>query len=237
MSLFAKDSSTADSVAAQKEMRRTKAVYAAIFTIPLLICAVTNSILGKNLVPVGENVDAAAQIKYVLTHIPDTFMIVVRSVVNSTAQWFSEMTGDFLGELNIRTLPGITLILLLMLYISARDMKLPAHFNSVRAKWIFGLSFFTGYAMILGILYVSWTAVGYYIIRGIQGRYYIALLPALGLFIASLYSDHGIVSMHDESDKKAGAFLDRSGIILKTHILLVLHMIVIVDIYKYLTVN
>ena len=221
-----------------KTATKNKVVYAAVFAVPLLACAVTNSILGKNLVPVGENVDAALQIKYVLTHIPDTLMIVVRTIVNSSSQWFHEMTGDFLGGLNIMTLPVVTLILLLMLYISARDMKLIEAFKTTKAKWIFGLTFFAGYFIILGILYVSWTTVGYFIIRGIQGRYYIAFLPALGLFIASLYSGRERnVNIQEEKVELANAEYSTIGFVVYSHILFIINMIVIVDIFKYLTVN
>lgn len=250
-----------------KTATKNKVVYAAVFAVPLLACAVTNSILGKNLVPVGENVDAALQIKYVLTHIPDTLMIVVRTIVNSSSQWFHEMTGDFLGGLNIRTIPVVTSILLLMLYISARDMKLTDNFKTTKAKWIFGLTFFAGYLIILAILYVSWTTIGYFIIRGIQGRYYIAFLPSLGLFIASLYSGRNVRSakvqegkdklavagynVHKEKDKLVDAEYNVKeekgepaddeystiGFVVYTHILFIINMIVIVDIFKYLTVN
>ncbi len=215
--------------------------YALMLVIPLSLCAITNSILGRNLVPVGENVDAPTQIKYVLTHIPATFMIVVRTIVNSTSQWSHEMTGDFLGGLNIRTLPIITLILLLMLYISARDMNISKTFSNAKAKLLFGLTFFAGYFMILGTLYVTWTTVEYYIIRGIQGRYFIALLPALGLFIASLYAGGTSGKEEENADftgtKKIKGEYSRLAMVVVPQLLLVINMIVIVDIYKFLLAN
>ena len=221
--------------------------YAVVFVIPIIMCALTNGILGKNLVPVGENVDAAEQIKYVLTHIPDTFMIVIRTLINSSAQWSHEMTGDFLGGLNIRTLPLITIVLLFMLYISARDAKLYGVFASYKAKLIFGLTFGLGIVMILGTLYVTWTTIGYYIIRGIQGRYYIAMLPALGLFIASMYADPkagddierniDLETTRNNSFKLPVLAYNKLGVIIKLYILLLINMFTIVDIYKYLIVN
>ncbi len=230
-----------DDLDASKSVKKARAKYALMLVIPLALCAITNSILGKNLVPVGENVDATAQIKYVLTHIPETFMIVVRTIVNSTSQWLHEMTGDFLGCLNIRTLPAITLILLLMLYLSARDMNISETFSDTKAKLMFGLAFFTGYFMILGTLYVTWTTVGYYIIRGIQGRYFIALLPALGLFIAALYSGRASEENDNSSDlidtKKNENKYNRLVMIVVPQVLLVINMIVIVDIYKYFLAN
>ena len=225
---------TLDAATAKKDVLKTRAKYAIMFGIPLLFCVVTNSILGKNLVPVSENVDAKAQIIYVLTHIPTMIMVVIRTIVTSTSQWFHEMTGDFLGGLNIRTLPAVTMILLLLIYISARDMKPAKAFSTTKAKWIFGITFFTGFFMILGTLYVSWTTVGYYIIRGIQGRYYIAMLPALGLFIGSMYSGK---SMSSENDLIKCDGNNKSGIIVYLYILLIINMIVIVDVYKYLAVN
>lgn len=230
-----------DDLDASKNVKKARAKYALMLVIPLALCAITNSILGKNLVPVGENVDATAQIKYVITHIPETFMIVVRTIVNSTSQWLHEMTGDFLGCLNIRTLPAITLILLLMLYISARDMNISKTFSDTKAKLMFGLAFFTGYFMILGTLYVTWTTVGYYIIRGIQGRYFIALLPALGLFIAALYSGRASEENDNSSvlidTKKNENKYNRLVMIVVPQVLLVINMIVIVDIYKYFLAN
>ena len=232
--LIKEGNETGDAAVVKKDALKTKLKYAAMFGIPFVFCIVTNSILGKNLVPVGENVDAKAQIIYVLTHIPTMIMVVIRTIVNSTFQWFHEMTGDFLGGLNIRTLSAVTMILLLLIYISARDMKLTKEFATTKAKWIFGMTFFTGFFMILGTLYVSWTTVGYYIIRGIQGRYFIAMLPALGLFIGSLYSGKGV---NTESDLIGSDEKNKSGIIVYLYILLIINMIVIVDIYKYLAVN
>lgn len=233
-SLIKIDSNSEDPAIVKKDIIKTGFKYAAMFGIPLVICVVTNSILGKNLVPVSENVDAKAQIIYVLTHIPTVIMVVIRTIVNSSSQWFHEMTGDFLGWLNIRTLPAVTMIILLLMYISARDMKLTGAFASLKAKWIFGITSFAGLAMILGTLYVSWTTVGYYIIRGIQGRYYIAMLPVLGLFIGSLYSGKGV---NTESGLIGSDEKNKSGIIVYLYILLIINMIVIVDIYKYLAVN
>lgn len=237
--LFKNDSSDNKQNNSKKIIDKSGIAYLSVFLIPLIVCAVINIILGQNLVPVGENVDAGLQIKFVLMNIPETIMISIRTLVNGLAQWLCEMTGDFLGGLNIRTLPAVTLILFFTLYISAREMYLPIKLRTNRSMWIYGITFFAGLVIILAMLYVSWTTIGYYIIRGIQGRYYIAFLPVLGLFIASLYSERGNVSSVTDINEKSGdVYSNRhKSIIVEVYILLMLNMIVIVDIYKYLTVN
>jgi uncharacterized membrane protein len=128
-----------------------------------------------------------------------------------------------------------------MLYISARDMNISKTFSNAKAKLLFGLTFFAGYFMILGTLYVTWTTVEYYIIRGIQGRYFIALLPALGLFIASLYAGGTSGKEEENADftgtKKIKGEYSRLAMVVVPQLLLVINMIVIVDIYKFLLAN
>ncbi len=88
---------------------------------------------------------------------------------------------------------------------------------------------------------MTFFSVEYYIIRGVQGRYFIALLPALGLFIASLYAGGASGKEEESADftctKKIKGEYSRLTMVVVPQLLLVINMIVIVDIYKFLLAN
>lgn len=208
----------------------SKFVYGIMFGIPVIMCLISNTFFGQNLVSNGENMEAGAQIKYVLTHIPATIMTVIRSTIEYGMQWIGEMTGDYLGQLNIRTLPVVTLGLVLVLIIAAKNTRLPKELRSAKAIWIYGLISASGFLLILGSIYVTWNIVGDFLIRGIQGRYFLTILPVFGLFIASLCSK----AVESNENEQNVVFFDQN---LDLYILLVINMIVIVDVYTYLVMN
>ena len=202
--------------------KRAGLFYAITFGIPIVICIFSNVFFGQNLVSNGENMEAGEQIKYVLTHIPATIMTVIRSTVEYGMQWIGEMTGDYMGLLAIRTLPVVSLVLVLVLIVSAKNMRLPEALRSVKAIWVYGLTCLFGFLLILGSIYVTWNTVGDFLIRGIQGRYFIAVLPVFGLFLSALTS------------KKS---TESKIIVPESYILLLMNMIVIVDVCTYFIMN
>ena len=204
--------------------------YGVMFGMPIIMCLISNSFFGQNLISNGENIDAGKQIVYVLTHIPATIMTVIRSTVEYGMQWIGEMTGDWLGLLCIRTLPLVTLILVVVIIISAQNVCLPDMLKSGKASWIYGLISFFGFLLILGSIYATWNTVGDFFIRGIQGRYFIAILPVFGLFVATIGNR---VFGRDNSEQTEICDFQY----LEAYILLLINMIVVVDIYTYLIMN
>lgn len=208
----------------------TRLIYSIIFGIPVIICLMSNIFFGQNLVSNGENMEAGAQIGYVLTHIPATIMTVIRSTIEYSMQWIGEMTGDYLGQLDIRTLPVVTIVLFLLLIASSRNIRLPKRLGSVKAIWIYGIISVFGFLLILGSIYVTWNTVGDFLIRGIQGRYFLTILPVFGLFASAL----GSKKVKIDNDGHLSAFYDYH---VETYILLLINMIVIVDVYTYMIMN
>ncbi|PWT26168.1 DUF2142 domain-containing protein [Butyrivibrio fibrisolvens] len=213
-----------------KKSDNSRFTYGIMFGIPVIMCLISNVFFGQNLVSNGENMEAGAQIKYVLTHIPATIMTVIRSTIEYGMQWIGEMTGDYLGQLNIRTLPVVTLVLVIVLIVSSKNIRLPKELRSVKAIWIYGLISVFGFLLILGSIYATWNTVGDFLIRGIQGRYFLTILPVFGMFIAALSSK----GVNDDNDGQLSYFYDYH---IGSYILLVINMLVIVDVYTYIIMN
>ncbi|WP_027203426.1 DUF2142 domain-containing protein [Butyrivibrio fibrisolvens] len=213
-----------------KKSDNSRFTYGIMFGIPVIMCLISNVFFGQNLVSNGENMEAGAQIKYVLTHIPATIMTVIRSTIEYGMQWIGEMTGDYLGQLNIRTLPVVTLVLVIVLIVSSKSIRLPEKLRSVKAIWIYGFISVFGFLLILGSIYATWNTVGDFLIRGIQGRYFLTILPVFSLFIAALSSK----GVNDDNDGQLSYFYDYH---IGSYILLVINMLVIVDVYTYIIMN
>ena len=213
--------------------------------IPFVICIISNMLFGKAFISNGDNIDAKVQILYVLTHVFDTIMTVVRSMTTYGGMWTGEMIGDHLGQLDIRTNEIVVFVLLVIFAINT------ANGNSIRQLYrkrnIFILMFISisGFALILGSIYVTWNEVGDYLIRGIQGRYFTPVLPILGVGISTLFQKrreniYGTIKasyprqmeriVYDEN----GKVNIESGLCSCTDIILfMMLMITIVDIGKY----
>lgn len=190
--------------------------------IPAVLCLLSNSLFGQNLVSYGDQMNAAEQVKFVLTHVPDTIMTVVRSTLEYGGQWIMETTGDYLGELDIRTLPLITIVLVLLLLAAALRTPVPSYMQSKQTRRLLGGICLLVFLLTLGSIYVTWNIVGDYMIRGIQGRYFLTVLPVFLLWIGLWSRQETKAAFHKEQ------------VITGDLLLMLMNMLVISDVYRYL---
>ena len=115
---------------------------------------------------------------YVLTHLPQYVGIMLRSVFNSGSYWLETAFGQHMGALNITVtgwLPCAFAMLLCWGCASAR----PALSLREGERWWMAVIFLGGFVLILTSLYVQYTGYQAELIDGVQGRYFLPLLPCL----------------------------------------------------------
>ncbi|WP_026507050.1 DUF2142 domain-containing protein [Butyrivibrio sp. MC2013] len=198
-----------------------------LYVLPLTISMIANVLFGRAYVAFGENMNPADQVKYVLTHVPDTIMTVIRTTVEYLGGWFMAMSGDYLGALDIRTLPFITVTIALMLGFAIGALRLPAGLKNMRVLLVSGLVILAGFLLVEGSIYASWTETGEYIIRGVQGRYLIPFVVPLGIFAAQ-FTDHPLPLMDAVRMEKRKGMM-----VLADMVRVFIALLAIVDIYSF----
>lgn len=118
-------------------------------------------------------VDPGRQFQGVL-HDPIRFGgVFLASVARRDREWFTEFFGQ-LGFSGVMV-PGLSVVACLLALVVAAGVS--ERFEQPRGRWVVAclvvLALSVG--MIYGTLYLSFTPVGYYIIDGVQGRYFVPL--------------------------------------------------------------
>lgn len=120
-----------------------------------------------------------AQVKYILLHPMRYVTVLVRTFFANSFFYLKSCVGASLGLLNVSTNPVCWLgFLILLVFESSRNdyVHMPVKKQDV---FIFFLVFLGGCLLIFTSLYVQWTTLQAKIIEGVQGRYFIPLLPSL----------------------------------------------------------
>jgi uncharacterized membrane protein len=133
--------------------------------------------------------DIAAQLGFILEHPLRVFQVFGSSMVHQAWPLSREAIG-VLGWINV-DLPGwlyVTLIAALLASLAAEREQRPLPPGA--AVWWIGLC---GLCVLLIelALYLYWTRVGGGVVRGLQGRYFLPLLPFMGCALASLTAKVG----------------------------------------------
>lgn len=120
----------------------------------------------------GES--AGYSISWVLAHPVQTIGVFARTFLQKTPTFVSTMLGSTLGWLEYRTDAAVTAFLLIWTLLSGlcKDGMMPAGHKIV--SWIscFLVVFLTMFIMLL-----SWTPLSSRVIEGVQGRYFLPILP------------------------------------------------------------
>ncbi len=137
------------------------------------------SVSAGYLVQFQPGVSSGEQVRYVLTHLPEYYAVAVRTSMESGAFFVRSMIGSALGPLSVEicALVWVT-FLILLLFETFCSKELVAEPHPWDAPIMF-LLFLMGSALIYTSLYVQWTPLQNALIVGIQGRYFIPLLPLL----------------------------------------------------------
>lgn|GEM_PF-490189 len=128
---------------------------------------------------VTRGTDAAAQLRYVLAHPFCFFVILARTYFDNSDRWLSTMLGISLGELNVETSGLFIFLYAILLGIKFHPAIRKSRRPERRVALVMGLVDAAAFILIPAGLYVQWTAVGSNIVLGLQGRYFLALLPPL----------------------------------------------------------
>lgn len=141
------------------------------------------SISTKYLVEFMPGVNTSEQVSYVLHNIWNYYAVVVNTTLTYGEQYISNLIGSQLGALDIQICTLVWVVLLILfLYetLTCHDVPQKIHrYDRITLILIFLLCV----ALIYTSLYVQWTAFGSDFISGIQGRYFIPVLPLLGIWI------------------------------------------------------
>lgn len=137
------------------------------------------------LIGILENVNPKAQLISVLKNPLKFLFICLNTIFENFQWWINTMVGSSLNWLN-NNMPSlfISVFILLIFYILIVDNNIKGIFNkkdNILVKLI--IVFCVG--LIHASLYIQWTEVGAIIIRGIQGRYFIPIMPLIPVLLGN----------------------------------------------------
>ena len=115
----------------------------------------------------------------------------IRTLIGLGSWYWNTMIGSSLGWLEIPVRGYLITILTICLFLSVFSVKEDecAVFSTQRQKTCMGVIVFLGVVLIHLVMFVGWTGLASKQIQGVQGRYFIPLLP---LFLL-LFRGKGIV--------------------------------------------
>ena len=171
----------------------TKKEKIAIFGVGTLICVIlvgVNYIYSTTLVNPSaqtyyeaQNVNGTEQIKGVLSN-PISFVKVLKNTIDVYGEsYLFGMIASPLGWLDIVVSPLITIAFLVLVIFSSMIENNEVAFSRKQKIWNFLIVVGTA-LLIIGAMYISWTGVGAEVVEGVQGRYFIPLLPLLLLCVS-----------------------------------------------------
>lgn len=133
------------------------------------------------LVEFNSGVDSKAQVIFVLTHMIKYIVIALETGIRGSWRWLAGMIGSYSGADMSLVLPVwsviIYVILLGMTMLMEKDRESINYKDNKIVKVSAGIVIFAVIALTLTSLYVQWTPVASSLILGVQGRYFIPLLP------------------------------------------------------------
>lgn len=183
---------------------------------------ISMKILAKS--KIGES-NAKEQIKFIIFNPFHYCEVFIKTIFFQIQNWISTCIGSALGRLNI----GINYIawsffifMLVAVSFGCNDVCVSLR----KTDMIFlGLNFFSGVVLILTSEYIGWTLPRADLIQGVQGRYFIPLLPSL--FFPFVYMNYfaGILNNKIDYIKSNSKFLFIFA--------MVLNFIALVDICKF----
>lgn len=137
----------------------------------------------RYLVEYNEGVNSGIQLKNILQN-PINYLEVIFNTMNIYMQsWVNNMLGLSLGAF-VFNLPGMfffsSFAVMLLLFFQRSDaLKM-----RVMDRIIFAGVFLIIFCLILTSLYMQWTPVGYNIVEGVQGRYFLPILLLVPIIIS-----------------------------------------------------
>ena len=122
------------------------------------------------------NVNGTEQVKYILKN-PLQFINVLKNTISRQGQnYINGVIGSPLGWLDIHISQMVINAFLIILIVSTMIENNEISLSVKQRSWLLIVGIAT-VILIITAMYISWTTVGFIIAEGIQGRYFIPLLP------------------------------------------------------------
>ena len=152
---------------------------------PAAISLYTTSLYNGYLIRFDPAYDADAQIAYALHNPVSMILTAIRTTVLKSEGWLGSMTSDYLGGLDIRTAQVVPIMYLILLICLMMNTAAPKKHRGLREAAVFAAITIFGYTLVCASMYATWTPVADTLILVIQGRYFLAFLPFLLLWVVA----------------------------------------------------
>ena len=124
---------------------------------------------------------------YILTHIPDTIKLIIGTVQKNTSLYIYQLFGGIFGEVILSPVHiswlTVAIIMAAVLLTTVKQQDEVLQHTGGRKWWALAVAL--AVSALLCIACISWTPVNYTEIFGIQGRYFIPVLPLILLFFTN----------------------------------------------------
>ncbi|MED2930773.1 DUF2142 domain-containing protein [Bacillus wiedmannii] len=127
------------------------------------------------------NVSATGQISYMLNHPLEALKVFIRSFDHGLDEWF-EMYNTF-GFLSTPLKGILYLYPIVFVLIAIMDQKEGIPKLDWMKKWVLRFCSISVILLVMLSIYMTWTTVGFPYVVGIQGRYFIPIIPLILLLI------------------------------------------------------
>ncbi len=143
----------------------------------------------KSIQPIEQS--STYTLSWILENFGEALKMGIRTLIGLGSWYWNTMIGSSLGWLEIPVRGYLITILTICLFLSVFSVKEDecAVFSTQRQKTCMGVIVFLGVVLIHLVMFVGWTGLASKQIQGVQGRYFIPLLP---LFLL-LFRGKGIV--------------------------------------------
>lgn len=163
--------------------KKEKYIYCSIVClISIIVNLYWLSISSKYLVAFHSRSNSSLQLKYIITHPLNYCILLFRTFDYYILIYLEELVGCSLGQFIVGTSPIIVLlsIIILILLVSGRNKKGRKVLKLPEKIYITALLIATILLMYTS-LYLQWTGYKETMVDGVQGRYFIPMIPILSL--------------------------------------------------------
>jgi len=160
-------------------------LFPAVIVLFLVESAWWNVIALPAYIAAPEGADAAAQIRFIITH-PFSYIHIVGRDFFIVHGWEYFTQWAALYGFGYWPVPTLTYILFIVSSIAVLFVREEGRQIDLKRRSIFFLVFLLCYAFTVTSLYMSYNMVGNQSIAGVQGRYFIPVMPLLYLCLANL---------------------------------------------------
>lgn len=128
---------------------------------------------------VGSTTTAGYTLGYFLSQPLDLIRIFANTLSDKSAFYLESLAGQKMGWVEIEISELIPMLFLLLLVLSAMKTKDEPVYVKSGQKWWIAFVCAASAGMILAGMLLTWTPRGHISIEGVQGRYFIPMMPAL----------------------------------------------------------